>query len=121
MPGQLLVRCYANRMAPGIGGDLHRDSDEPNHLTVIYYPNLTWSPRDAGETLFLDDAERDVIKAVAPHPNRLVVFRGTVPHVARRISALAGADRVTLMFKTTGRTSQIPITLHWAERAVIGN
>ncbi len=105
MPGQQLGRCYANRMAPGIGGGLHRDSDNPNHLTVIYYPNLTWSPRDAGETLFYDDAEREAVKAVAPHPNRLVVFRGTIPHVARPISALAGTDRITLMFKTIGRAA----------------
>jgi SM-20-related protein len=107
VPGQMLGRCYANRMEPGVGGGLHRDSNDPGHLTLIYYPNLTWSPRDAGETLFYDDAAQEVIRAVTPRPNRLVVFGGTIPHVARPLSALAGTDRVTLMFKTIGRAASL--------------
>jgi SM-20-related protein len=102
IPGQRLGRCYANRLEPGVGGGVHRDSNDPSHLTLIYYPNLSWSPRDAGETLFYDDAEEEVIKAVTPRPNRLVVFRGTIPHVARPFSPLAPTDRITLMFKTIG-------------------
>jgi SM-20-related protein len=92
-------------MPAGVGGGLHRDSNDPAHLTLIYYPNLAWSPRDAGETLFYDDAEQDVIRAVTPRPNRLVVFRGTIPHVARPISSHAGTDRITLMFKTLGTSA----------------
>jgi SM-20-related protein len=102
VPGQRLGRCYANRLERGVGGGLHRDSNDPSHLTLIYYPNLSWSPRDAGETLFYDDAEQEVIRAVAPRPNRLVVFCGTIPHVARPYSPLATTDRITLMFKTIG-------------------
>lgn len=102
LPRQLLGRCYANRMPPGIGGGLHRDSLVASHLTAIYYPHLEWSPRDAGEVLFYDDAERDVVRAVAPRPNRLVVFSGTIPHVARPISNHAKSDRISLVFKTLG-------------------
>jgi SM-20-related protein len=106
IPGQRLSRCYANRMPAGVGGGLHRDSNDPNHLTLIYYPNLDWSPRDAGETLFYDDAEQEVVRAVTPRPNRLVVFRGTIPHVARPLSPHAGTDRITLMYKTLGALAQ---------------
>ena len=97
-----LSRCYANLMPPGIGGGVHRDSTVPGHATVIYYPNLSWANRDGGETLFFDDAERDVIKAVTPQPNRLVVFAGTIPHVARPVSRRCTDGRITLMFKTLG-------------------
>jgi SM-20-related protein len=46
-----------------------------------------------------------VIKAVVPKPDRLVVFPGTIPHVARPIYAAAIPWRITLMFKTLGRRS----------------
>lgn len=106
LPGHLLSRCYANRMAPGVGGGLHRDSPLPEHVTAIYYPDLAWSPHDAGETLFYDDHERDVIKAVTPLPNRMVLFSGVIPHVARARSRHASGERITLMFKTLG--AQLP-------------
>ena len=97
-----LSRCYANLMPAGIGGGVHRDSSVAGHATVIYYPHLSWATRDGGETLFFDDAERDVVQAITPQPNRLVVFAGTIPHVARPISRRCAEGRITLMFKTLG-------------------
>ncbi|MEO6093816.1 MAG: 2OG-Fe(II) oxygenase [Novosphingobium sp.] len=103
LPGQWLSRCYANSMPPGVGGGIHRDSLDPAHLTLIYYPQLAWSPEEGGETLFFDESETRVIGRVEPRPNRLAVFPGVIPHRAEPIGVDAPANRITLMFKTLGR------------------
>lgn len=99
---QVLARSYANGMPPGAEGGLHLDSNIPSHFTAIYYPHPTWDPDLAGETLFYNATRDDVVAAVFPKPNRLVLFPGTIPHVARPISMRASEMRVTLMFKTGG-------------------
>jgi SM-20-related protein len=100
--GHRLSRCYANAMPPGIEGGVHQDSTIDSHLTAIYYPHLAWDPSRGGETLFFNPDGSDVIGVGYPKPNRLVVFSGTVPHVARPLSARAKDLRITLMFKTLG-------------------
>ena len=103
LPGQWLSRCYANAMPPGVSGGIHRDSFEPAHLTLIYYPQLTWTPEEGGETLFFDESETRVVGRLEPRPNRLAVFPGVIPHRAEPIAADSPANRITLMFKTLGR------------------
>jgi SM-20-related protein len=99
---QALGRCYANGMPPGAEGALHLDSNLPDHITAIYYPHLTWDPDLAGETIFYNEARDEVLGAVYPKPNRLVVFPGVIPHVARPVSVRATEMRITLMFKSVG-------------------
>src|SRR5580704_709523 len=82
LKGSVLSRCYANGMPAGAEGGIHLDSNIASHLTSIYYPNLEWRPDSAGETLFFNNERTDLIAAVYPKPNRLVIFPGTIPHVA---------------------------------------
>jgi SM-20-related protein len=98
--GSALARCYANGMPAGTEGGLHTDSNIPTHLTSIYYPNLEWQPDYGGETLFFDADGADLVGAIYPKPNRLVIFAGTIPHVARPVSRRCAQLRITLMFKT---------------------
>jgi len=100
LAGQALSRCYANGMSGGIEGGLHLDSNIETHLTSIYYPHPTWSPNFAGETLLFNAAGDEVLAAIYPKPNRLAVFAGTIPHVARPMSRRRADLRITLMFKT---------------------
>lgn len=101
---QRLSRCYANMLPAGIGGGVHLDSDCKDHLTAIYYPQPDWCADHGGETLFFNRQASEVIKAVVPKPDRLVIFPGTIPHAARPIYGGApDATRITLMFKTLGR------------------
>lgn len=101
---QRLSRCYANRMPSGVGGGVHLDSDCKDHLTAIYYPQAEWNADQGGETLFFNRSGSEVVKAVMPKPDRLVIFPGTIPHAARPIYGGApDAARITLMFKTLGR------------------
>jgi SM-20-related protein len=102
LPGHTLSRCYANGYPFGAEGGLHLDSNIPTHMTALYYPHLAWHPNFGGETVFFDAAGAEIIASVYPRPNRLVVFAGTVPHVARGISRKCPDLRITLMFKTLG-------------------
>ncbi|MBV1689462.1 2OG-Fe(II) oxygenase [Novosphingobium sp. G106] len=101
--GHMLSRCYANAMPPGIGGGVHKDSPHHDHLTAIYYPQSTWNHDEGGETLFFNQSISEIKMAVAPKPDRLVVFSGTIPHVARPVYRTSHTPRITLMYKTLGR------------------
>jgi SM-20-related protein len=98
--GQRLARCYANGMSGGVEGGLHLDSNIESHLTAIYYPHPAWGPDFGGETLLFNPAGDEIVAAIYPKPNRLAVFSGTIPHVARPMSRKRPELRVTLMFKT---------------------
>lgn len=100
LSGHRLTRCYANGYPNGSEGALHRDSNIATHYTAIYYPHLAWKPDYAGETVFFDGAEQEIIASIYPRPNRLVVFPGVIPHVARGVSRACPDMRITLMFKT---------------------
>ncbi|HWE99894.1 MAG TPA: 2OG-Fe(II) oxygenase [Caulobacteraceae bacterium] len=101
MAGHKLTRCYANGYPQGSEGGLHFDSNVATHFTAIYYPHLSWHPNFAGETVFFDGDGPEIVASVYPRPNRLVLFPGTVPHVARGVSRSCPELRITLMFKTT--------------------
>jgi SM-20-related protein len=100
LKGHALSRCYANGMPSGVEGALHLDSNVDTHLTTIYYPHLSWHPNFGGETVFFDQTGSDIIAAVYPRPNRITIFPGTIPHVARPVSRQGPDLRITLMFKT---------------------
>lgn len=100
LSGHALSRCYANGYPSGAEGGVHMDSNISEHFTSIYYPHSAWHPNFAGETVFFDADGSDIIAAVYPRPNRLVVFPGVIPHVARGVSRVCSQLRITLMFKT---------------------
>jgi len=104
--GQRLGRCYANGMPPGAEGGVHLDSNVPEHYTAIYYPHPDWNADRAGETLFFNPARDEIVAAVYPKPNRMVIFPGVIPHVARPMSSRVNDLRITLMFKTVGQVAE---------------
>lgn len=106
--GHALSRSYANGMPAGIEGGVHKDSTIPSHFTAIYYPHLAWDPTRGGETLFFNEDGSDVIGVGYPKPNRLIIFSGVIPHVARPLSSRANDLRITLMFKTLGHEAGGP-------------
>lgn len=97
----VLVRCYANSYPYGSEGVVHRDANDTRHYTSIFYPNSIWDVNWAGETMFFRlEQPPEILTAVWPRPNRLVLFQGMIPHVARGISRSCPLLRTTLMFKT---------------------
>jgi SM-20-related protein len=100
-----LMRCYANGYPSGAEGGVHLDSLEPNHFTAIYYPHPAWDPDWGGETVLFNNDRSDIVASVYPRPNRLVIFRGNVPHVARGVTRRCQELRITLMFKTAAQVT----------------
>lgn len=103
--GHVLVRCYANGYPFGSEGSLHADSLSDRSFTCVYYPHDKWHPNWGGETVFFNKEKTDIIASVFPRPNRLLMFEGTLQHVARGVSRVCPMMRVTLMFKTEVRDS----------------
>jgi SM-20-related protein len=100
LKGHRLIRCYANGQTYGSDGTVHTDSKLPGTYTCVYYPHQIWHPDWGGETIFFNHDKTDIAACVYPRPNRMVVFDGTIPHVARGVSRTCPVLRVTLMFKT---------------------
>jgi len=104
LKGHTLVRCYANGLTYGSEGTLHTDAVAENSYTTVYYPHEKWNPNWGGETLFFNKDKTDIIGCVYPKPNRMVMFPGTMQHVARGVSRTCPMLRITLMFKTEIRS-----------------
>ena len=97
--GNALMRCYANGFTYGSDGTLHRDSTTDRSVTAVYFSNIDWSPNWGGETVLFNDTKTDIVASIYPRPNRLLVFSGSIPHVARGVSRSCPVMRITLMFK----------------------
>lgn len=98
--GHTAVRIYANAHTFGGDGHLHLDHKSPGNYTTIYYAHPLWAPNWAGETVFFNAKEDDIIKAVYPRPGRLVHFPGTIPHAARSPGRECPTLRAVLVIKT---------------------
>lgn len=98
-----IYRCYANGQTYGSDGTLHTDSKSERSYTSVYYPHAAWYPNWAGETLVFNEEKTDLIAAIYPRPNRLALFRGNMPHVARGVSRTCPVLRVVLVFKSEAR------------------
>ena len=87
LPENLQVaRVYANAFHFGDTPRFHTDSSNQDSRTLLYYPNLIWKPMWGGETVFQDPNYGDdsgIYQSVAPVPNRLIAFPGTILHTAR--------------------------------------
>lgn len=95
----VLVRAYANAHTYGVEGYIHRDSKFAEDQTVVIYYEKDWKPEWAGETIFLNEAEDDVIKAILPRYNRMSVFPGNIKHAGRGVSRICPVARRVLVLK----------------------
>jgi SM-20-related protein len=92
-----LLRVYANALTHGLEGRIHTDSDGKREVTALLYVNPIWPKAWAGETVFYLPHEE--VRCVQPKPGRLVIFNGSIPHVARAVSRDCNVLRITLMYK----------------------
>jgi hypothetical protein len=96
-----LVRCYANRHTYGTEGYIHTDTTRKEDQTCVIYMDKEWSPNWGGETVFYDESQTEIIKAVIPKYGRTAVFAGNIPHCAKGVTRICPKVRTTLMFKVT--------------------
>lgn len=91
------IRVYANGYTFGTEGYIHTDSKHYDDLTFLLYMNEHWDRDWAGETMFFNGEE--VIKAVLPKWNRLVIFPAKMEHCARSVSRICSKLRMILVYK----------------------
>lgn len=92
-----LIRCYANAHTYGVEGYPHTDSNRPADRTLVLYLNKEWRREWGGETIVYDD--QDIVHAEIPKFNHGIIFPGNQFHVARGVTRICPALRMTLMFK----------------------
>ena len=96
-------RIYANGQTATQSGVLHRDDDNPNAWTFMYYSTPNWKPIFAGNTQFFSDDDRkgknNLIKTVQYVSNRAVVFPSRLFHMAEAPARQYGGLRTTVAYK----------------------
>lgn len=93
MVGHKVEKCILNLSTASDVNFIHA---HPEDKVLLYYVNLEWHDGWHGETLFYDEAGKDVVFANAYTPNRLVAFDAKIPHTIRPQSHLAPQYRMTL-------------------------
>lgn len=71
----------------------------PQSKVLLYYVNLDWQDGWHGETLFFDEAGKDIVFASPFTPGRFILFDASIPHTIRPQSIIASKYRFT--FATT--------------------
>lgn len=99
-----VIRQYATGHTYGLGGKPHSDDRRPGCFTLIYYAMPEWKKEWEGETVFFDK-EGDLITAVAPRPNRAVLFDSRIAHAGRAPGRACPALRVVVAFKLEAAAS----------------
>jgi SM-20-related protein len=100
-PNAYPVRAYSNGYTFGTEGAIHNDSTIETDKTCLIYINEEWNRDWAGETLFFNDY--DIVKAVLPKWNRLVIFPSKMEHAARSVSKICPKLRTIFVFKSAVR------------------
>jgi hypothetical protein len=95
----VLVRAYANAHTYGVEGYIHRDSKFDEDHTVIIYYERDWKPEYAGETVFFNKTQDDIIRAVLPKYGRMAIFPGNIRHAGRGVSRICPVARRVLVLK----------------------
>lgn len=95
----VLVRAYANAHTYGVEGYIHRDSKFEEDQTCIIYYEKDWKPEWGGETIFLNENEDDIVKAVLPKYGRMTIFSGPIKHAGRGVSRICPVARRVLVLK----------------------
>ena len=88
-----LLRTSVNLSVPSDTNFAHTHKDE---LALIYYVNLKWLPEWAGETLFYNEDQTDIVYTSMYTPGRLIIFDGNIPHSITVQSTLAPHYRFSL-------------------------
>ena len=100
LKGHVPLRVYANAHTYGVEGYVHTDNSESDYFSTLYYAHSRWDKNWAGETVFYDKSEEEIMASVYPRPGRVVSFHGATPHCARAPSRECAALRLTVVIKT---------------------
>ena len=98
-----LEKTYASANPYGTVHESHVDYFEnlnsKGGVTVMYYLNNFWNFNFAGETVFYDKYNQDMLKSILPKPGRITLFDGSIEHCARDVRRDLNDLRIVLTFK----------------------
>ncbi len=101
------LRVYMNSHTFGVEGYVHQDNlDTENYFSTVYYAHPVWHQNWAGDTVFYNKDENDILTSVFPRPGRAVTFHGAIPHCARAPSRDCNELRVSIVIKTQRQVEQ---------------
>jgi hypothetical protein len=90
--GHKLSKAVLNLSTPA---DVNFVHTHPEDKVVLYYVNLDWQDGWHGETLFFDEAGKNIMFASAYTPGRIIAFDAKIPHTIRPQSHIAAFYRLT--------------------------
>ena len=91
--GYEVAHCKLNLSTPADVNFIHAHAED---RILLMYLNPKWEEGYHGETLFLNQARKEVIYTSLFTPNRVVSFSGSIPHTIRPQSYLSPFYRLTL-------------------------
>lgn len=91
-----LKNVYANGQTYGLPGKLHKDTDDENCWTFLYYANLKWEYDWGGATVWV--MEDDCQQSAVPIPNAGILFKSTILHCGNEPTRFCKDLRITIAF-----------------------
>ena len=91
-----LKNVYANGQTYGLPGVMHKDTDDEDCWTFIYYANPKWEHDWGGATVWL--MENECQQSAIPIPNAGVLFKSTILHCGNEPSRLCKELRISVAF-----------------------
>ena len=88
------VSGVVNCSRPGETYFSHSHKDD--EIIVLYYPNLRWNKEWGGETMFYQKNTGELIFASEYIPNRLLLFKASIPHSVRAPVYISDQFRFTI-------------------------
>ena len=92
-----LLSVYANGQVHGQCGSVHKDSDEHDEYTFLYYLNPIWKAEWGGSTVFIKNEHEYQHSTFIV--NRGILFKSTIPHVGLEPTSHFDGLRITVAFK----------------------
>ena len=88
------INGVVNCSRPGETYFSHSHKDD--EIIVLYYPNLRWNKEWGGETMFYQKNTGELIFASEYIPNRLLLFKASIPHSVRAPVYISDQFRFTI-------------------------
>ena len=99
--GYSLTKAVLNLSTAADVNFIHAHSEDK---VILYYVNLDWQDGWHGETLFFDEASKNIMFASPYTPGRIIAFDAKIPHTIRPQSHLATFYRMTFALVYTKST-----------------
>jgi hypothetical protein len=92
-----LKRIHINGQVYGQDGRFHRDSEEPNVISVLIFTNPFWVPSWGGAFTYIQEPSPEVF-SVAYVPNRAVIFPANILHCGQAPLRCTDKMRTSMVF-----------------------